>query len=152
MTHPILTPLSRIWAQIRPPTRKQAAALCWREGSNGIEVLLITTRRTGRWTPPKGGLGRNTPHVAARMEAEEEAGAFGEISDQVAGTYRTMKLRKKGYWAKLSVAVYPMRVDRMEDEYLEKGQRKLEWFAPSDAARRVREPELRRLLREFKPV
>ena len=33
--------------------RRQVAALCWRVGQGGaIEVLLVTSRDTGRWVTP----------------------------------------------------------------------------------------------------
>ena len=32
----------------------QYAALPWRDGSAGREVLLVTSRDTGRWVVPKG--------------------------------------------------------------------------------------------------
>ena len=34
--------------------RMQNGALCWRATGTGIEVLLITSRDTGRWVIPKG--------------------------------------------------------------------------------------------------
>ena len=38
-----------------PPSRLQAAALPWRVSTSGdVEVLLVTSRGTGRWVLPKG--------------------------------------------------------------------------------------------------
>ena len=36
------------------PYRRQVAALPWRETERGVEVMLITSRDTGRWILPKG--------------------------------------------------------------------------------------------------
>ena len=53
----------------------QVAALCWRLRKGRAEVLLVTSRDTGRWVLPKGwpitGL---SPQAAAAREAWEEAG------------------------------------------------------------------------------
>ena len=47
-------------------TPDQVAALAWRQGATGPEYLLVTSRRSGRWIFPKGGVvaGR-TPGRAA---------------------------------------------------------------------------------------
>ena len=61
--------------------RTQYGALCWRMHRGKVEVLLITSRDTGRWVIPKGwpidGL---APAQTAAREAWEEAGV--EKSDQ----------------------------------------------------------------------
>jgi 8-oxo-dGTP pyrophosphatase MutT (NUDIX family) len=56
--------------------RMQYGALCWRLGSCGVEVLLITSRDTGRWVIPKGwpmpGL---SPEAAARRRRGKRRGS-----------------------------------------------------------------------------
>lgn len=37
---------------------RQVAALPWRQGENGVEVMMITSRETRRWVIPKGAHGR----------------------------------------------------------------------------------------------
>jgi 8-oxo-dGTP pyrophosphatase MutT (NUDIX family) len=56
--------------------RVQYAALPYRDkGKSSTEVLLVTSRDTGRWIIPKGWpLKGKTPHKAAAREAREEAG------------------------------------------------------------------------------
>ncbi|MEN9850080.1 MAG: hypothetical protein RL128_243, partial [Pseudomonadota bacterium] len=62
--------------------RTQYGALCWRMHRGKVEVLLITSRDTGRWVIPKGwpidGL---APAQTAAREAWEEAGVEGDIAD-----------------------------------------------------------------------
>ncbi|MAK81656.1 NUDIX domain-containing protein, partial [Phenylobacterium sp.] len=67
------------------PTR-QAGAVPYRVTDKGVSVLLVTSRRTGRWVFPKGGLmnGR-TPWESAAQEALEEAGVEGEVEDVALG-------------------------------------------------------------------
>lgn len=57
---------------------RQVAALPWRIGASGREVLMITSRETRRWVIPKGGrmAGKTDPQAAA-VEAMEEAGVQG---------------------------------------------------------------------------
>jgi hypothetical protein len=51
--------LARLSAHVETMMRgemaEQVGAICFRTGTAGIiEVLIITTRETGRWTIPKG--------------------------------------------------------------------------------------------------
>src|SRR5690606_25585077 len=56
-------------------TRRQSAALPFRQQGGKLEVMLITSRRTGRWGVPKGGIQAGmTPWESAAEEAAEEAG------------------------------------------------------------------------------
>ncbi len=68
--------------------RTQYAALCWRAQPGGIEVLLITSRDTGRWVLPKGWpMADRAPHEAALQEAWEEAGVKGAVSPDCIGYF-----------------------------------------------------------------
>ncbi|QIE57449.1 NUDIX hydrolase [Pikeienuella piscinae] len=143
---------ARAIAALGPVATRQAGALCWRHGAAGVEILLITTRRSGRWTPPKGGLmkGRTNAECAA-IEAWEEAGVRGEVASAALGAYATLKSRKNGGWIKLSVEVYPLRVTEMEPRFPEHGERTLRWFPRAAAAHAVREGALRRMILGFTP-
>src|SRR5690554_4171964 len=80
------------------PRRIQVAALPWRYGKDGqIEVLLVTSRGSGRWVLPKGWPeGRETLTEAARREAAEEAGISGTMSDNALGIYFYTKQLRRG--------------------------------------------------------
>ena len=72
-------------------TKVQAAAVCLRSTPAGdTQVLLIRTRRRGRWTFPKGtvDVGERTAAAAAR-EAAEEAGVAGRVEAIPVSTYHT---------------------------------------------------------------
>ncbi|TIM18205.1 MAG: NUDIX domain-containing protein, partial [Mesorhizobium sp.] len=63
------------------PCRLQVAALPWRDTKHGIEIMLITSRDTGRWVLPKGWPeAKELLCEAAAREAGEEAGLRGTIS------------------------------------------------------------------------
>ncbi|WP_245443298.1 NUDIX hydrolase [Rhizobium sp. H4] len=72
---------------------QQYGALCFRKTPDStVEVLLVTTRDTGRWTIPKGwpikGL---APHEVAERQAWEEAGVKGRVKKRVFGHFVYIK-------------------------------------------------------------
>jgi 8-oxo-dGTP pyrophosphatase MutT (NUDIX family) len=135
------------------PPRVQVGAPCWRRTSKGIRVLLITSRDTGRWVIPKGWPMRHrTEAEAAAREAWEEAGLRGDILERSLGVYTYRKVLGPGRAIPCVVRVYPLEVREMLKQYPETGQRRVRWFAPDRAARRVLEPELKALIRDFDPA
>ncbi len=132
--------------------RTQVAALCWRMQKGKPEVLLVTSRETGRWVIPKGWpmKDRSDPEAAQR-EAWEEAGVKGQVGDHSLGVYAYHKVLGSGSDVPCVVSVFPMQVDAVEDKFPEAAERERRWFAPKKAARRVDEPELRDILRGFDP-
>lgn len=128
----------------RPPAL-QVAALC-RDPMNG-KVLLITSRGTGRWIIPKGWPmpGRSLAS-AARQEAWEEAGVRGKIEDAALGSYHYEKWQDAGFAIPVTVQVFLLRVDRLDNKFPETDERRRKWFTPAEAAGRVDEPELKAIL------
>ena len=134
------------------PPHLQVAALCWRRSPKGLRILLITSRDTGRWVIPKGWpMRRRSGAQAAAREAFEEAGLQGEIASRSIGIYRYVKALGAGRTVACAVQVYPLEVRAMVRNYPETGQRRSRWFAPAKAARRVAEPDLAALIRDFDP-
>jgi len=134
----------------RRERRLQYAALPFRPGREGVEVLLITSRETRRWVIPKGWpMKGKTPAEAAELEAHEEAGLEGHVSDQAVGSFRYAKRMRDGKDRSVEVAVFPMRVDGLLDDWPEKEQRRRQWFDPVVAAALVDEEELKALLLAF---
>lgn len=133
-------------------TVPQCAALCWRQGEQGPEILLTTSLDTGRWILPKGWpMEGKTLAEAAAIEAWEEAGIKGEISSQPLGHYHYIKIRRRRPSQRCKVSVFELRVSDIMDEYPEAGQRKRDWATPRQAALRVSERGLKRILETFKP-
>ena len=134
-----------------PPTL-QVAALCYRRSSKGLRILLITSRETGRWLIPKGWPMRNrTEAQAAAREAYEEAGVRGETGEHSIGFYTYVKRLGLAGPLPCVVRLYPIEVREMLKKYPETGQRRMKWFSPAKAARKVAEPELAACLRDFDP-
>ncbi|MDQ0562435.1 8-oxo-dGTP pyrophosphatase MutT (NUDIX family) [Rhizobium mesoamericanum] len=128
-------------------TVRQFGALCLRWTSDGPEILLITTRETKRWMIPKGWPIRGLrPHQVAKREAWEEAGAIGKVERKRCGRFRYAKLLTDGREVEPIVEVYFLKVRRQKKRFPEMTQRSVAWLKPAEAARRVKEPELKRLL------
>jgi 8-oxo-dGTP pyrophosphatase MutT (NUDIX family) len=125
----------------------QTGALPWRRKKKGVEVLLVTGRRSRRWTIPKGWPmpGKSLAEAAAQ-EAFEEAGVKGTIDPEPLGSFRHTKTNLAIGDLDVTILVHPMSVELELPKWPELGQRKRKWFKPEDAADRVDSEELRVLI------
>jgi 8-oxo-dGTP pyrophosphatase MutT (NUDIX family) len=132
--------------------RIQYGALCWQMGEHDVEVLLITSRDTGRWIIPKGwpmpGL---APEASAEQEAWEEAGVQGEINPLSLGRYGYQKGLSVSTTVPCAVGVYGLKVARLADSFPEVNERHRKWFTVSEAAKLVEEPDLAQIIAGFTP-
>lgn len=87
----------------------------------------------------------------AQTEALQEAGVRGKIRKKPLGSYTYLKMLDDGDFVPCVVDVYQVEVTRLADKFKETGERVLAWVSPDEAARRVREIELKSMLVEFKP-
>lgn len=127
-------------------TRLQVGALC-RDPRTG-QVLLVTSRGTGRWIIPKGWPMADRSHAAAALqEAWEEGGVLGRICPQETGRYRYDKWRENGPAIPVEVAVFLLEVDSLAEDYPEASQRRRKWVSPAKAAEMVDEKGLRVMLK-----
>jgi 8-oxo-dGTP pyrophosphatase MutT (NUDIX family) len=137
--------------QVAAEPRVQLAALCTRptQDGSGTEVLLITSRGTGRWILPKGWpmAGRSSAEAAA-IEAWEEAGVRGRAEQAPLGSYAAEKITPEGSLP-CRVQVFRLAVEEIADAFPEAGQRHRCWVPAGTAAGLVREPELQELLRRL---
>jgi 8-oxo-dGTP pyrophosphatase MutT (NUDIX family) len=132
---------------------RQIAALPFRVGKAGVEILLITSRETKRWVIPKGwpmdGL---KDYNAARLEAFEEAGVGGRMTRKCVGGFRYDKSHPTNAMKTLRVDVYALEVKTALRNWPEKSERKRQWFPATEAAALVHEKELRTLILRFLPT
>jgi 8-oxo-dGTP pyrophosphatase MutT (NUDIX family) len=136
--------------RVKPPKpRRQFGALPYRV-DGGLEVLLVTTRETGRWVIPKGWpmIGK-TPRAAAAREALEEAGVVGKPGRRRLGAYNYPKVLKSGATVVCRVTVFPLAVIEQKATWREQDQRQTRWFSTVDAAEAVQEPGLSAIIRDF---
>jgi len=134
--------------------RNQYGALCfrYRGGDGEIEILVITSRDSGRWIVPKGWpMKGKQPHEAAAIEAWEEAGVRGKVRKVPVGRYTYLKELEDGKFVPCVVDLFQIEMKEVRADFKERGQRLLDWVSPDEAARRVREIELKSLLVNFKP-
>ncbi|MBB2720763.1 DNA mismatch repair protein MutT [Rhizobium sophoriradicis] len=144
---------SDVQLMFRRPPRQQYGAICYRvkKKSGEVEVLLMTSRDTGRWVIPKGWpMSGKSAHEVAAQEAFEEAGVRGVAEMETLGAYTYPKLLRDGVQVVCKVQVYALEVTDMAKNFKEKGERRIEWVSLDEAAGRVREPELRGLFLAFK--
>jgi 8-oxo-dGTP pyrophosphatase MutT (NUDIX family) len=89
----------------------QAGVIAYRVLDGKVQVLLMTSRDTGRWIIPKGNInGRLTPSKAAEKEAYEEAGVRGAITSSIPlGIYTYSKKMESGEARAATVEVYLLR-------------------------------------------
>lgn len=124
----------------------QAGAAPYRLTSKGLSLLMITSRRTGRWLFPKGGLmkGRE-PWESAAQEAFEEAGVEGVVDPSPLGAYQTERVRN-GRSERIEVVIYPLKVTRQLDRWPERGQRRRRWVSLTEARGLLSDPDLLAIL------
>ncbi|MET4102497.1 8-oxo-dGTP pyrophosphatase MutT (NUDIX family) [Roseovarius sp. MBR-78] len=135
------------------PPERQVAALCWRKEKGRKEVLLITSRDTGRWIVPKGWpIKRLSDVQSALREAWEEAGVRAEADHaRPAGQFFYDKALEDGSVIPIVAHLYKVRLrdGDLAAQYPEAGQRKRVWVPAKKAAKMVQEPELSKILRSL---
>ena len=150
MFHTVKKAWSDIVLSLRPrPRRRQVAALCYRMSDEGKQVLLVTSRGTGRWIVPKGWPvpGKDGPG-SALQEAWEEAGvSIAEIEPSPVGQYDYAKGLANGASIPIETQVYLTHVTGLKDAYPEADERCRAWFSPQEAADLVHEGDLKAILR-----
>lgn len=150
-------PLTKTWKEVvkpllRRPTMLQVAALCYRMKSGKVEVLLVTSRGTKRWILPKGWPidGKDTAGTAL-IEAWEEAGVRkARATGKAIGRYPYVKKLDNGAEVPCEAEVIPVLVEKLSKDYPERKERRRQWVTLKQATKMVTEPELARLLKQFK--
>ncbi|MEM7742142.1 MAG: NUDIX domain-containing protein [Pseudomonadota bacterium] len=136
-----LTPLT--W--IEP----QAGVLAYQPDSNPIRIVLVTSRRTGRWVFPKGAIdpGMTAPE-AAEQEALEEAGIIGTAATTSIGSYKSLKVRPPALWT-VEVSIYPLPIDEVLDVWPEADQRTRRFATLEEARQLIDLPDLIEIAENF---
>lgn len=127
---------------------QQVAALPWRMDADGkLRILMITSRTNAKWMLPKGWpMPDISPAQAALIEAREEAGVEGTVSESPIGSYHYIKLFEDGSTKSFQAMIYPLRVEVEHANWDEKAERCRQWLRPRKAARSAFEPDLSRFL------
>jgi len=132
--------------------RLQYGALPYRFDENGeLEILLVTTRQSGRWIIPKGSAIKGlTRSESAAQEAYEEAGVRGLIKARSIGVFPFEKnLYEKGITVPCEVMVYPLLVTKQCKTWPEQKQRLSRWFSAAEAMAHLQDKGLTKIVRQF---
>lgn len=123
---------------------EQSAVIPYRIREGEIQVLLVTTRSSGKWIIPKGWIEQDlSAHRSAEKEALEEAGVKGRISSASLGCYR-----HGGSGEDPIVEVFLMRVERELRSWPEQTERARRWVSLEEAYKHVEEEGLKSILDE----
>ncbi len=107
------------------------------------KIVMITSRRKKRWIVPKGIVEPNmSPAESAVREALEEAGLVGVVRPESIGTYRYDK-----WGGTCTVEVFVLDVVELLDDWEEKRFRERKIVSVDEAAARVTDPELQRIIK-----
>lgn len=119
----------------------QSAVIPFRRRKGELQILLITSRKKGHWTIPKGAKEPHlSPQDSAAKEALEEAGIRGEVAEQPLGKFHY------GKWDRIcTVEVYLMAVRKVLKVW-DENNRSREWVSLDEAIARLHHRGLRRLL------
>lgn len=127
----------------------QVGALAWLPGSDPFQFVIVTSRRTGRWVLPKGGIDEGmTASEAAAQEAFEEAGVIGRVAPDPIGVYRVPKIRPPFIWS-VDVALYPVEINEVLDVWIEADQRARRFVTVDEAAGLLEDEGVIDLVRSF---
>jgi 8-oxo-dGTP pyrophosphatase MutT (NUDIX family) len=132
----------------------QVGIITFRVENGELEVLLVTSRDTGRWIIPKGNIDAGlTPAKAALREAYEEAGVSGSIVGTVPiGFYTYFKRLKCGTLLDTTVEVFLARAERQHKKWPEKKERSVAWLPVHEAIARIQEPSVMPLLERVEEI
>jgi len=85
-----------------------------------------------------------TPQESAAQEAYEEAGVLGKVTEEPVGSYEFSK------WGGVcTITVFPMRVEKMYDEWMESDFRKRKWMTPEKALEKCENKKMRLMIKNF---
>ena len=125
---------------------EQAAALPYRFENGQLEILLLTTRNTKRFTLPKGWpMKRKSLAEAAHVEALEETGLEGILAPDIIVHFFYWK-RLKSVFIPIKVSVLPLFVLQELSCWQEQNESCRKWLSTDEAQLLVDEPELVSLL------
>lgn len=121
---------------------EQSAIIPYKMRNGHIEILIVTTRSSRKWTIPKGLIEDNlTPAESAVQEGYEEAGIKGIINPQTIGEYQYQK------WEGICrVKVYPFEIQEILDDWPESYFRKRKWICLDEVINYISVTELQKII------
>ena len=128
----------------------QCAALPYRLGRHGLEILLVTSRETRGWGIPMAAPSEERhPDRTAEIEAFHAAGVKGAISRKPIGDYPASRRSTEGVDSACVVEVYPLLVSNEAATWRDKSHRRRIWFPGNEAAEKVADSGLAQIIRDW---
>lgn len=135
------------------PKETAVAALPYRLGRHGLEILLVTSRESRGWGIPMGLPSEERhPHRTAEIEAFHAAGVKGAISRKPIGAYAMAPRPEDAETLPGLCDVYPLLVSNEAATWPGKNQRRRVWFPGHEAAEKVEAAALGQLIRDWLEV
>jgi 8-oxo-dGTP pyrophosphatase MutT (NUDIX family) len=140
---------SRLSQRRKDLPREQVAAVCYRIHNDRLEILLVQTRRSGRWIFPKGGVEPGlTRSQSAALEALEEAGVHGSIEETPFAEYAIQHSGAgRCFPGESTIAAYLCAVTWLTSPH--EVNRNPTWFSPEKAKKQLLRSRERRSAREL---
>ena len=128
----------------------QVAALPYEFKNGEIVTLLISNQKKNKWLKPKGWpIKDKSLAESASIEALEEAGVSGRISDEQIGKFNYKKRISGNQTANCRVIVFGLKITKQHDSWSEQNQRNFLRCPLSEASDRVSYPSLKQLLKKL---
>ncbi len=120
----------------------QACVVPYRNSDLGVEFCLITSKKSGKWSLPKGTIrSEETVSDTIARQAYKEAGVRGELIEDPIGTYSYHK------WETiLEVVVLSMRVHECDEVWPDAEVRKRCWVDGDEAVKLLHKPDHQKLV------
>ncbi len=126
----------------------QSAVIPFLRRNGKIKILLITNRKRRKWIFPKGIIETDmSPAASAAKEAGEEAGITGAVYEECAGSYRYKK------WGGVcTVQVFPMRIEKVLQNWPESDIRDRIWVGVEEAKFFLDLPQIEEIIHRAAPL
>lgn len=113
--------------------KKQYGVIPYVQDGDKIKFVIITSRTNSYWIFPKGNLVKKKDKFeSACQEAWEEAGVTGVIDKKV-----TFAFDYQDHGRHHKIKLYPMKVEKVSDDWPEKSSRKRKVVSPEKAVKLV---------------
>ncbi len=121
----------------------QSAVIPFQKSEDGVQIMLITSRRKKRWIIPKGVIEPEmSPAESAAKEAFEEAGIRGRVFSEPIGEYQYQK-----WGGTCTVKVFSFEISEILDEWEESEFRERKFMSVKEACDAVNEQELKQIIK-----
>ena len=119
-----------------------ACAVPYREVSGEVQILLVSTRKKGKWIFPKGRIQNGEqPSVTAGKEAWEEGGVRGKVHQTPLAQFS-----RRTETGPEPIEVFLLRVEKVKRSWPEKKVRRRKWVTLGRASKFIKKGDLKKLL------